>query len=40
MLIQLTLLAAVHAQPDDVDTEIAVPVPPAAPMDTLVGFTE
>jgi hypothetical protein len=37
---QFTWLAAVHAQPDDVDTEIGVPVPPAGAMETFVGVTE
>jgi hypothetical protein len=40
IVIQLTWLEAVHAQPDDVDTEIGEPVPPAGAMETFVGVTE
>jgi hypothetical protein len=36
---QLTLLFAVHEHTDDVVTLIAVPLPPAAPTDTVVGET-
>jgi hypothetical protein len=40
MVIHPALDVAVQLQPEPVDTEIAVPVPPAAPTETVVGVTE
>jgi hypothetical protein len=40
MVIHPALVVAVHAHPVPTDTEIGVPVPPAAPMETVVGVTE
>jgi hypothetical protein len=40
IVIQAALLCAVHAQPPEVDTAIGLPPPPAAAIDSLVGFTE
>lgn len=37
---QLALLAAVHAHAENVVTETAVPAPPNALMEMLVGATE
>jgi hypothetical protein len=31
---------AVHVQPEAVDTEIGVPLPPAALIETVIGVTE
>jgi len=40
MVIHPALSAAVQAQPEGVDTEMGVPAPPAALIETLVGDTE
>jgi hypothetical protein len=40
MAIHPALVVAVQVQPEPADTEIAVPVPPDAPMETVVGVTE
>lgn len=40
IVIHPALVVAVQVQPEPVDTEIGVPVPPAAPMETVIGVTE
>ena len=40
MVIHPALVVAAQAQPEPADTEIAVPVPPDAPMEAVVGVTE
>ena len=40
IVIHPTFSVAVQVQPEAVDTEIGVPVPPAAVIDTVVGVTE
>jgi hypothetical protein len=40
MVIHAALLVAAQVQPDPTDTEIGVPVPPAAAIERVVGVTE
>jgi len=40
IVIHPALVVAAQAQPEPADTEIAVPVPPDAPMEAVVGVTE
>jgi hypothetical protein len=40
IVIHPALVVAVHEQPEAVDTEMGVPEPPAALIETVVGVTE
>jgi len=40
IVIHPALVVDVQVQAEPVDTEIGMPVPPAAPIDTVIGVTE